>query len=200
LSQELKKIRAGARRFRAEAFHQHKELFEELAKGQKPKLLVITCADSRVVPSLITGTKPGDLFVERNPGALVPIYSNQAVGVSASIEYAVKVLHVEGIVVCGHSDCGAMSAALHPEKTDGVPAVGRWLSFARPAVDRLSTKEKAASEARVKVALTKHCIRLQLEHLMTHPSVQEAVKERGIKIVGTYYDIATGKLTRVRVA
>jgi carbonic anhydrase len=195
----IKRIRAGVRRFQEEGFHEHRELFEELAKGQNPKVLVITCADSRVDPSLITGAKPGDLFVERNPGALVPIYSKHAVGVSASIEYAVKVLGVEGIAVCGHSDCGAMSAALHPEKTADVPAVARWLTFAAPAVERLSERERKASHARVQEAVTKHCIRLQMEHLLTHPSVQEAIERRGIWIRGVYYEIASGKLTGVRI-
>jgi carbonic anhydrase len=197
MAEAFRKLREGAKRFQDSTFHDHRELFESLAKGQSPKVLLITCADSRVVPSLISGTKPGELFVERNPGALVPVYSRQAVGVSASIEYAVKVLGVQGIVICGHSDCGAMSAALHPEKTRGVPAVARWLRFANAAVESLSEREKKFSPAKLQEAVTRHCIRVQMQHLLTHPSVREAVETRKLTIRGVYYEIGTGRLARV---
>jgi carbonic anhydrase len=193
----LKKLREGARRFQQEVFHQYRELFETLAKGQRPTTLVITCADSRVDPALISGAKPGEIFVERNPGALVPIYSNHAVGVSASIEYAVLVLGVRHVVICAHSDCGAMSATLHPEKTKGVPAVARWLSYARPALDRLSDRERAADPHHLQQAFTKHCVRVQMEHLLSHPSVQAAVAGRKLTVSGAYYDIPTGRISRV---
>ena len=109
-------LKAGVARFQRHVFPKRKLLFEKLAKAQNPKALFLTCADSRVVPALITNTGPGQLFVERNPGNLVPIYSEEAVGVSASIEYAVAVLRVEHIIICGHSDCGVIKGILHPDK------------------------------------------------------------------------------------
>lgn len=193
-------MREGNLKFQAAVRGAYRELFETLSSGQQPTTLLIACADSRVVPSLFTGTKPGELFVERNPGALVPVYSNAAVGVSASIEYAVSVLKVKYIAVCGHSDCGAMSAALHPEKTKGVPAVARWLSYAAPAVARMTERERALSGEKQRTILTKHCVRVQMEHLLTHPSVRQAIEERNLRLLGVYYDIATGKLTRLRQA
>lgn len=194
----LRKLKEGNRRFQQAVRGAYREMFELLASGQQPTTLLITCADSRIVPALITGSQPGELFVERNPGALVPVYSRAATGVSASIEYAVAVLGVRNIIVCGHSDCGAMSAVLHPKKVKGVPAVARWLSFAKGATDRLTPREQALSEERKILALTRHCIRLQKEHLLTHPSVREAVASKRARILGAYYDIATGKVTALK--
>src|SRR3954468_7323268 len=116
-------IRQGVQRFRSTVFSERRELYESLAEKQVPFALFLTCGDSRVDPSLLTGTEPGQIFVERTPGNIVPIYDeNVNVGVSASIEYAVAVLGVQDVIVCGHSACGAMKGLLHPEELKKTPA------------------------------------------------------------------------------
>ena len=160
--------------------------------------MMITCADSGMIPELITGLGPGDMFVARNPGALVPVYSKRiAAGMSASIEFAIKVLDVKHIVVCGHSDCGAMKATLYPENVTAVPAVSRWLRFSAPALDLLSENEQNAPPKRRLEALTKHCVRVQLGHLVSHPSVRQAIDANDITLSAAYYDIGSGRISRV---
>jgi carbonic anhydrase len=120
------RIREGVRRFRAVVFPKKQELYESLAEKQKPYALFLTCGDSRIEPSILTGTDPGQIFVERTPGNIVPVYDETvSVGVSASIEYAVAVLGVQDVIVCGHSACGAMKGLLHPEILDKIPATAR---------------------------------------------------------------------------
>src|SRR3982751_6550922 len=109
----MERLLDGIRQFQKDVYPNRKELFEQLAGGQSPQALFITCADSRVVPDLITQTEPGDLFICRNAGNMVPAYSeSQSGGVSATIEYAVAALNVEHVIVCGHTDCGAMKGIL----------------------------------------------------------------------------------------
>ncbi|MEM8799751.1 MAG: carbonic anhydrase, partial [Pseudomonadota bacterium] len=120
-------IAAGVVRFQKEVFPQKRELFTKLAMGQSPEALFITCADSRIETAMITQTEPGELFVCRNAGNIVPPHSNYTDGMDASIEYAAAVLKVPHIVVCGHSGCGAMAGAMNPEGLDGLPYVKEWL-------------------------------------------------------------------------
>ena len=103
-------------------------MFERLQRGQEPLALFITCADSRVNPNLVTQTDPGEIFIERNPGNMVPPYVEFVGGVTAGVEYAMLVLKVPVIVVCGHTDCGVMKALLHPEQVEGMPGVQHWMS------------------------------------------------------------------------
>src|SRR3954471_20330217 len=126
----METILSGVRNFRTIVFPQKKEIYERLAEKQVPLALFLTCGDSRIDPSLLTGTEPGEIFVERTPGNIVPVYDDEvSVGVSASIEYAVAVLGVKNIIVCGHSACGAMKALLDPEKLTCLPATARWLKY-----------------------------------------------------------------------
>lgn len=109
---------------------ERREFYERVATSQKPEVLFVTCADSRIDPELLTQSGPGETFVSRNPGNLVPVYDENArVGVSASIEYAVVSLEVRNVVICGHSHCGGMMALLHPEKLETLPAGARWLTY-----------------------------------------------------------------------
>jgi carbonic anhydrase len=129
----------GVHTFHNEVFPQRREHFEQLANGQKPSTLFITCSDSRIVPELLTQTEPGELFVLRNAGNLVPPYDADFSGAAATVEYAVKALGVEQIVVCGHSHCGAVTGVLRPELIEGLPAVEKWLKVAEAEADgRLS--------------------------------------------------------------
>src|SRR5690348_10417130 len=131
---EVNYLRRGVHRFRNETFPSKRELYVNLAEKQDPLALFITCGDSRIDPSALTSTEPGEIFVERTPGNIVPVYSDDAaVGVSASIEYSVVVLGVKDIVVCGHSACGAMKGLLDPVELLHIPATARWLQYADPA-------------------------------------------------------------------
>ena len=183
----------GVARFRRRVFPTRRTLFQRLAAAQAPMALFLTCADSRIVPSLITHTGPGDLFIERNPGNIVPVYDPAvAVGVSASIEYAVAALHTRHVVVCGHSDCGAVHGMLHPDKLDAMPAVGRWLEYGAEARHRLERDGGPSDEAALLRRLTRLNVVVQIEHLSGHPSVRAALAAGELDIHGWVYDIETG--------
>ena len=190
-------LEAGVRKFKRDGFRKNRALFRKLAKSQSPRVLFITCADSRVVAQLITGTGPGDLFVERNPGNIVPVHRRIAVGVSASIEYAVDVLKVEHVVVCGHSDCGAVKGILHPEKLRSVPAVKRWLGFGDRARQMLLRRGGKLTEPQQLERLTQLNVQVQLEHLETHPSVARRLKQRNISLHGWVYRIHDGEILQM---
>jgi carbonic anhydrase len=124
----MREIVNGIKRFQRNVFPKYETTFQELATRQNPETLLITCSDSRVVPELLTQSGPGDLFVYRNAGNIIPPFRAEDVsGTLATIEYAVSVLKVKSLVVCGHSDCGAMKGVLHPESVRHLPLVGRWL-------------------------------------------------------------------------
>ena len=164
-----------------------------LAEKQKPLALFITCGDSRIDPSALTSTEPGEIFVERTPGNIVPIYNDDAaVGVSASIEYSVVVLGVRDIVVCGHSACGAMKGLLDPVELLHIPATARWLKYADPAFQRLSENfAHLDDKARLK-RLSHLNIIEQIAHLHTHPAVESRVRNGTLALHGWYYEIHTG--------
>lgn len=181
-------------RFRQEVFPQHRDLFENLAESQSPSVLFITCADSRIVPDLILQSGPGDLFVCRNAGNIIPPYGEMTGGVSATIEYAVDVLQVRAIVVCGHSDCGAMKALLTPEKVANLPTVAAWLRHAESA-RRIVTEHYAdRPEAEIVDALVEENVVAQIEHLETHPYVISRVRRGELDIYGWVYRIRTGEI------
>jgi carbonic anhydrase len=182
-------------------FREKRELYESLAEKQKPYALFITCGDSRIEPSLLTGTEPGQIFVERTPGNMVPIYEDTAsVGVSASIEYAVAVLGVADVIVCGHSACGAMNGLLHPEKLEKMPATARWLKYAQPAVQLLEQNYRAVDESERLKRLAQLNVLEQMAHLHTHPTVEERLRRGSLGIHGWYYEIHTGTVEAVNPA
>jgi carbonic anhydrase len=189
-------LEKGVLRFKRDGFRRNRALFRKLAKSQSPRVLFITCADSRVVPSLITQTPPGDLFVERNPGNIVPVYSRFAVGVSASIEYAIDALNVEHVVVCGHSDCGAVRGMLHPEKLSPVPAVRRWLTYGNNS-RRMLGRAAGLSERKKLERLTELNVVVQLGHLMSHPSVARAIRRGRLALHGWVYRINDGEILQL---
>lgn len=189
--QVLEKIRLGVQRFRSIVFPQMREMYERLAEKQRPDALFITCGDSRIDPSLLTGTEPGELFVERTPGNIVPVYDDDvSVGVSASIEYAVEVLGVRNIIVCGHSTCGAMKALLHPEHLQRLPATARWLKFAQPALKKFCRENTNKAENLNR--LTQINVLEQVQHLHTHPAVEQRFKAGTLGLHGWMYEIHTG--------
>jgi len=189
-----KRIAAGVRRFQSEVFPAQRQLFERLRKGQEPVALFLTCADSRVVPNLITQTGPGELFVERNPGNMVPPYSEFVGGVTSGVEYANLVLKVPLIIVCGHTDCGVMKALLHPEIAAGLPGVQQWMrhgSQARQII--LRDHAELPDENRIS-ALTRANVLEQIANLTTHPSVASRLSKDEVLIVGWVYDIGDGSI------
>ena len=185
----MRNIIDGVHRFQKDVFPEYREEFKKLAGSQHPGTLLITCADSRIVPSMITQTGPGALFICRNAGNIVPPYGEVAGGVSATIEYAVAVLAVQSIVVCGHSDCGAMRAALDLSKVAALPAVSSWLSHTASAVAiTVQTCTDGDAMARLR-AVTEENVLLQMQHLTTHPTVAAALERSALEVHGWIYDI-----------
>jgi carbonic anhydrase len=172
---------------------ENRKLFNELAEGQAPHTLFITCADSRVVPEMITQTQPGELFVCRNIGNIVPGYGEMLGGVSAVVEYAVMVLGVQHVVVCGHTDCGAMKGLLNPDSTRDLPTVEAWLRNAQAAKSAVFARKLEGADAMQ--AVIEENVRLQLTHLRTHPAVSAALANDAINLLGWVYDIGDGTIT-----
>jgi carbonic anhydrase len=179
--------------FRRKIFPEHRELFAELANGQSPEVLFITCADSRIDPNLVTQTRPGDLFIIRNAGNIVPPHARLAGGVTASIEYAVAVLNVEHIVICGHTHCGAMSGALNPDALDGLPHVRDWLDLSRAAVEVVKHAHGSVGPEHLR-AVTEQNVLVQLQHLRTHPVVASRIAADQLQLHGWMYEIETGEV------
>ena len=154
--------------------------------------MFIGCSDSRIVPEVLTQQGPGSLFVVRNAGNIVPPHSNAPGGVTASIEYAVAVLGVPDIVICGHSGCGAMTAILRgTEQLEHLPAVARWLHYADAARDHVIDDATHASEHDRLSALIRENVLAQLDNLMTHPVVENGLRNKQLRLHGWVYDIAT---------
>jgi carbonic anhydrase len=185
----------GYQRFHQEAYPKRRELFERLKDKQMPQVLFITCSDSRIDPALVTQTEPGELFVCRNIGNIVPADSDAAGGVNAVLEYAILALKVRHIVVCGHSDCGAMKALkdLDAPGLKGMPSVRKWLRHAEPAV----AMAKKGNPADLTHALIRENVRLQLQHIQRHAAVAPGLADGTIQLHGWVYDIGKGQAETV---
>ena len=172
----------------------YQDLFE-LSSSQRLKALLITCSDSRTDPSLLTQTQPGNLFVIRNAGNIVPTFSDAPEGVSATIEYAVMALGIRDIIVCGHSDCGAMGVVLHPEEVVNMKNVASWIQYGEPA--RIVVKQQCGhlSGDQLLLALTEQNVLAQLNNLRTHPAVIAGLAKGDLRLHGWVHEIETGKVT-----
>ncbi|WP_433970252.1 carbonic anhydrase [Tunturiibacter gelidiferens] len=192
----LNELKEGIRKFQTEIYPANAQLYVKAASvPQEPAALIITCADSRIDPELITQSKPGKLFVTRNVGNLVPAYGEMMGGVSAVVEYAVSALKVRHVAVCGHTDCGAMKALLTPGSTDGLPAVKGWLTNAHAALSAAEPRGETADKADERLRrLTQENVLLQLQHLRTHPSVAGAMARGELTLSGWVYNIGTGEV------
>jgi carbonic anhydrase len=190
----MQKLIEGHKRFLAEVFPAKKSHFHLLAESQSPAWLFITCADSRVVPDLILGTEPGDLFIVRSIGNVVPITSQDVDGVTATIEYSVEVLKVRHAIVCGHSDCGAMKAALDRGSLVNLPKARRWLDHVEAAFAYKQPLNPADGEGAELAALIRGNVVAQLLNLHAQPPVAHAVAEGRLAVHGWYYDILTGRI------
>lgn len=187
----MQEVIDGFLKFQREAFVERTELFKRLATSQSPRTLFISCSDSRLVPELITQREPGDLFVIRNAGNIVPSFGPEPGGVSASVEYAVAALGVEDIVICGHSDCGAMTAIATCKCLDHMPTVANWLRYA-DAAKAVNQADEHASEHDCINSMVRENVIAQLTNLKTHPSVVLALDRGNLRLHGWIYDIATG--------
>lgn len=190
----MKKILEGVKRFQDDVYPSHQELFEKLATGQSPEAMLIACADSRVEPGMILQAKPGDVFVCRNAGNIVPPHVSHTGGTTASIEFAVAALNVRHIIIMGHTDCGAMKGALNPEGLKDLPHVSEWLGHSKAAAQIVEAKLRAGQigkEERL-VTMTHENVILQLQHIKTHPYVAERVAMGELFLHGWVYDIEHG--------
>lgn len=188
----MEKLVKGFLKFRSEVFGNMKALFTRLSQSQAPRALFITCSDSRVDPTLLTQTDPGELFILRNAGNIVPPYGSMQGGTTATIEYAMAVLKVPHIIVCGHTDCGFMKALLNPEEVQNLPAVREWVGqveTTRKLMRELYPDVKGIDRL---VKTTQENVRVQLEHLRTHPSVVLQLRKGTVDLHGWVYSISTG--------
>ncbi len=189
----MRDIIDGFLRFQRDIYPQRVELFKQLATSQNPKALFVTCSDSRVVPELLTQREPGELFVIRNAGNIVPSYGPEPGGVSATVEYAVAVLGVQDIVICGHSDCGAMGAISRCTCLDHLPAVANWLRHSDAA--KVINAAHTFDSPRAKLdGLVRENVIAQLANLRTHPSVALALEQGRMNLHGWVYDIERGSI------
>lgn len=192
----LEQLKAGIRRFRTEVYPKNMETYTRVVhEPQRPLALFVACADSRIDPVEITQSEPGDLFVLRNIGNMVPAYGEMLGGVSAVVEYAVSAVKVKHIVVCGHTDCGAMGALMQPDAMDEMPAVKNWMSNAAAALSvTKSLAKKDESRSAFARRLTEENVLLQMQHVRTHPSVAGAIAREELTISGWVYDIGSGEV------
>ncbi|GAA3388771.1 carbonic anhydrase [Streptomyces roseoviridis] len=177
----------------ARRFGQRPEEFAPLAAGQSPAVLFITCSDSRVVPALITGARPGQLFELRTAGNIVPPYDNGGpTGEAATIEYAVEVLGVRDVVVCGHSHCGAVGALVRGDDLSAVPAVRDWLAHAVPEGAAGRPDDPAVADA------VRGHVLAQLLRLRSYPCVERRLADDRLRLRGWYYEVHTGAVHEYR--
>ena len=196
--QDIADFVAGFQRFQEKYFAGDGSLFARLRQGQSPRALVISCCDSRADPGMLLGAGPGDIFVVRNVANLVPPYRNGAEmpGIRADIEFAVKSLNVEHIIILGHSGCGGIRALMDGEGTtaNNYEFIGTWVSIARPARERV-LRELADEPLAVQTRACEHAaIALSLENLMTFPWIRERVESGSLALHGWYFDIDAGDL------
>jgi carbonic anhydrase len=190
----VQKLEAGIHHFQANYFATNRDLFERLSvDGQRPETLFVTCCDSRLVPHLITNAAPGELFIVRNVGNIVPSVERGVVGgVSAAIEYAVEVLNVDHVIVCGHTQCGAIDAILHPERVAHLPYVARWLAASSQIPELIQERYGTlVGDARMTAAVEENVL-IQLENLRTFPFVARRLEAGTLKMSGWVFKIATG--------
>ena len=191
----MQKLINGLLDFQKEGFAKNQQLFETLAKGQNPVALLITCSDSRVDPNLLTGSKPGDLFILRTAGNIVPPYGEILGGEAATIEYAVQVLGISDIIICGHSQCGAMGGLLNPASLEELHAVKAYLQHAQSCLANLDEKHSHLEDPGERLARTvEENVLVQLENIQTHPSVAVAIDRGVLKLHGWVYKFETGEV------
>ncbi|MBL4884411.1 MAG: carbonic anhydrase [Planctomycetaceae bacterium] len=190
----MQKLIEGIHQFQEKNFRPLQGLFEQLSKEQNPETLFITCSDSRIDPSLITQTQPGELFILRNAGNIVPAHGAAGGGEIATIEFAVTALGVKDIIICGHSHCGAMKGLLEPELTKCCPSMTSWLSHAETTRRIVLDNYQYLDEDKLLTATVEENVLVQLEHLRTLPAVASRLVKGDLHVHGWVYKIETGEV------
>jgi carbonic anhydrase len=190
----IQRLISGIHKFQGSMFREKKALFERLAKSHAADTLFITCSDARIDPNLMTAAMPGQLFTMRNVGNIVPMAGKTTGGEGPTIEFAVETLKVNDIIICGHSNCGAIKAMLDPSLLEDVPMVARWLEHAEGTRRILwDAYQGCTREQLIEVAIQENVL-VQLENLRTHPSVSRRLQDGTLKLHGWVYTIDTGEV------
>ncbi len=193
IENSFQQLLSGIAKFQREIYPEREETYKQVIReGQKPHALFITCADSRIDPEALTQSGPGEIFVLRNIGNLVPAYGEMMGGVSAVIEYAVLALNVSQVIICGHTDCGAMKGLLSPEKLTGMPLVKSWLRNGEAALSIVQARHQSEEQSIDLNTLIEENVLLQLNHLRTHPSVAGRIAQGSLAVYGCVYEIEHG--------
>ena len=190
----MQKLIRGIHLFQQENFRPLQGLFEQLSKGQNPETLFITCSDSRIDPNMLTRSQPGDLFILRNAGNIVPPHGAASGGEAATIEFAVAALGVKDIIICGHSLCGAMKGLLEPETVASLPAVSSWLVHAETTRRIVRENYGHLDGDRLVTATVEENVLVQLENLRTLPAVAARLVKGDLHLHGWVYKIETGEM------
>lgn len=192
----MKKLISGLHAFQTRHFSVQRPLFESLARGQTPEALFITCSDSRIDPNLLTQSQPGELFILRNAGNLVPPYrGHDGGGATATIEYAVTALKVKHIIICGHSLCGAMQALLEPGSLEGLPTMANWLGNADATAEIMRTNFRDLPPEKRLLTTVEQNVLVQLDNLRTQPSVAARLRRGDLELHAWVYEIEQGAVT-----
>ncbi len=195
-SMPIRRIIRGLNQFQSNYFTVHQEMFRNLSLGQNPEILFITCSDSRIDPNLLTQTQPGELFIIRNLGNIIPPHGVQNNGEGAAIEYAISALDIKHIVICGHSHCGSMKGLLHLEHlNEEMPLVYQWLKNHAESTRRLLREnyQEFSGEELLKIAVEENVL-TQIENIETYPVVRSKLHSHQLSLHGWVYEIETGEI------
>lgn len=190
----MQKIVRGIHLFQTTRFSEHQALFEKLSMGQEPETLLITCSDSRIVPDLLTQTQPGELFVIRNAGNIIPPYGAANGGEGATIEFAIGALNVQHIIVMGHSHCGAMKGLLEPQSLTGLPLVSQWLMHAEATRAVVQESYRDLSDKDLLNATIKENVLVQVDNLRTYPCIAARMARGNLTLHAWIYEIESGRI------
>jgi carbonic anhydrase len=199
----MKKLIKGLHKFQTEVFPRKKELFEGLTKGQKPEVLFISCSDSRINPNQVTSSEPGDLFILRNAGNIIPAYKKRGDngGEAATIEFALYGLDLEHIIVCGHSHCGAIEAILNPVDVHKMPNLFSWIKKnIGPTLKLVKKNYKDLAKKELLQVLIQENVLRQIENLKAHPSVAKRLEQGKLTLHAWMYEFETGEIFSYDVA
>lgn len=190
----MKKLIKGLHKFQTEVFPIQKDFFHDLTKGQSPEILFISCSDSRINPNLVTSADPGDLFILRNAGNIIPTYAIQN-SEAATIEFAVCELQIQHIIICGHSHCGALEATLHPDELIDQPSLSYWLNTnISPTLKMIHENYKNLTHAALMDILLQEHVLQQIENLKTHPVVNKAIANHMLTLHAWLYEFEHGDI------
>lgn len=190
----MQKLIDGIHKFQNDVVRPEKEFFGRLANGQSPETLFITCSDSRINPNLITQTDPGDLFIIRNAGNIVPTNGAPVGGEAATIEYAVAALKVRDIIVCGHTHCGAVDGLMNPKKVESLPLVSEWLKHSEATRRVMVQNYTHLQGPELLNAAVQENVLTQIDHLRTHPVVAAGLSAGTLRLHAWVYKLDTGEV------